>query len=159
MVDYLAWSKADPLTAEQAARLWAEVDPSTPSYELNPAQGAAIAARLQMLAGKITVGVLKADTRANALAFIGRHETSLILRSELKALAAALHERPAFLFAEEASKSGVSKPGAEAGPKSDQPATEPPPATADFKGLFDGATKGPSASPPPIVIAGDKLPH
>jgi len=152
MIDYLAWAKADPLTVEQAARLWAEVDPSTPIYKWTPAQSAAIAACLQMLCGRIKIEELKADHRANSLSFIGRYESSLILRSDLKALAVRLDERPAFLFAEAASKSGVLEPDVETGPKSDQPATEPPPATAAFKGLFDGATKGPSASPPPIRI-------
>lgn len=105
MIDYLAWAKADPLTVEQAARLWAEVDPSSPIYMWTPAQSAAIAACMQMLCGRIKIEELKADHRANSLSFIGRYESSLILRSDLKALAVRLDERPAFLFA--ASKEGA----------------------------------------------------
>lgn len=152
MIDYLAWAKADPLTVEQAARLWAEVDPSSPIYMWTPAQSAAIAACMQMLCGRIKIEELKADHRANSLSFIGRYESSLILRSDLKALAVRLDERPAFLFAEDASKSSVMEPDAETGPKTDQPPTEPPTASAAFKGLFGGPTKGPVASPPPIRI-------
>lgn len=98
MVDYLAWAKADPLTVEQAARLWAEVDPSDPQFMWTQSQAAEIGARLQMLCGRIATRELHADHRGNGLESIGRYERSLIFRSELTALAERLGERPRFLF-------------------------------------------------------------
>jgi hypothetical protein len=79
VVDYALWATADPLTVEQAAYLWSRVEPSTPSYELAPNHKAAIAARLQMITGRIHA--LKVDTRTNVYASIGNHKGSLGLLS------------------------------------------------------------------------------
>jgi hypothetical protein len=99
MVDYIVWGMADPLTVEQAAWLWAGIDPSS-SLLLKqlPAERAAIAPRLQMLTGAIASGELRANTEINPLHKIGDHSKSLVKRVDLMALAESRGERPAFLF-------------------------------------------------------------
>jgi len=98
MVDFVSWALADPLTAEQAAHLWAGVDPSSasglPMSERNPA----VAPYFQMLAGAISSGQLRADTSTNPMASIGAHKQTLIKRADLIAFANSKNEHPAFLF-------------------------------------------------------------
>lgn len=160
MIDYLAWAKADPLTVEQAARLWAEVDPSTPQYMWTPAQSAAIGARLQMLFGRITNRELQVNHSGNGLEFIGRYERSTILRSELKALAARLEERPRFLFtaSNEESQEGETAPSGAAATKAER---VPAPTVLSQAGLDKAAisrligheiTKTSDSSPPPLRV-------
>lgn len=98
MVDYKVWSVADPLTIEQAACLWADADPSENSFLRSPQEKSQVAARMQMLSGAISKGVLKVDDSANALRVIGDHKSNLVLRETLEAFAVSIGERPAFLF-------------------------------------------------------------
>jgi len=98
MIDISAWALADPLTVEQAACLWANVDPSSSSPFLASPETAAIAPRRQMLTGAIASGELKADTKTNVMASIGDHKKSLVTRADLMAFAESRKERPAFLF-------------------------------------------------------------
>ncbi len=98
MVDYAAWASADPLTVEQAAQLWAGVDPSSSFLTRTREQQAAVAPRLQMLEGAIATGALPADARTNAFAPIGDHKRSLVRREDLMSFAISRGERPGFLF-------------------------------------------------------------
>jgi hypothetical protein len=95
MVEYATWVKVDPLTVKQAARLWAGLDPTALLYS---GESARLAPRLQMLIGAIKRGVLPADHTRNALAPSGYYEQSEVSRSDLRAFAESIGERPAFLF-------------------------------------------------------------
>ena len=112
MVDYIVWGMADPLTVQQAACLWAGIEPSSSMLMRPQAETAAIAPRLQMLTGAIASGELRADTTTNAFRYIGDHSESLVKRVDLMAFAESRGERPAFLF------DTMLKPAAKA-PKSD----------------------------------------
>ena len=114
MVDYAAWASADPLTVEQAAQLWAGIDPASPLLTQTDEHRAAVAPRLQMLEGAIATGALAADTSTNAFALIGDHKRSLVRREDLRTFAISRGERPAFLF-DTSSKPVEAKPSA-AGP-------------------------------------------
>jgi hypothetical protein len=98
MVDYLAWASADPLTVEQAAHLWAGIDPSFSDFHKSQADHAAVAPRLQMITGAVVRGVLKADTSTNLRSRIGDHKLSLVGRADLIVFARTLGEKPFFLF-------------------------------------------------------------
>jgi hypothetical protein len=152
MVDYALWLSADPLTGEQAARLWAGIDPSTPLYKLTPEQNAALLARLQMITGNIITGALKADISTNGFALIGIHEKSLVSRADLKAFALSRDERPAFLcFHTEAPPPGRIALSSEQTPISVQVATHdeaPPPPKAPRR-----FTK----APPPVRTVGGHM--
>ena len=101
MVDYIVWGLADPLTVEQAACLWAGLEPrslSSTMFLVPEAEKVAIAPRLQLLAGAIASGELPADAGTNMSSTFGHHQTSLVNRADLIALAESRGERPAFLF-------------------------------------------------------------
>jgi hypothetical protein len=100
MVDYAAWASADTLTVEQAAYLWAGIDPSSSSsfWTLTSHERAAVAPRLQMIQGAIAAGELAADSSTNAYAAVGNFVSSLVRRGDLMKFAEARGERPAFLF-------------------------------------------------------------
>jgi hypothetical protein len=83
MVDYRAWVKVDPLTVEQAARLWTGLDPTAVLYSNDSAR---LEPRRQMLLGAIKRGILP------------RNEQSEVTRSDLKAFATSIGEWPEFLF-------------------------------------------------------------
>ena len=145
MVDYLAWAKADPLTVEQAARLWAEVDPSDPQFMWTQSQAAEIGARLQMLCGRIATRELHADHRGNGLESIGRYERSLIFRSELTALAERLGERPRFLF--------VALPSGSAATNTERARNTPPPCPAGLDKAAISRLFGPEIAEPSASIS------
>lgn len=98
MVDYASWAGADPLTVEQAAHLWAGVDPSLSVFLFSQADRAAVAPRLQMILGAVVSGALKADASTNYMSSIGDHKLSLVGRADLMAFARTRGEKPAFLF-------------------------------------------------------------
>lgn len=98
MVDYKAWGTVDPISVEDAAYLWAGIDPSTYSFSLTTEQRGAFTARLKMLTVRIQSKTLSANTDSNPAAFIGVHDKSLVARADLRIVASALGERPAFLF-------------------------------------------------------------
>lgn len=114
MVDYAAWAAADPLTVEQAAQLWAGIDPASPLWTQTAEQRAAVTPRLQMLEGAIATGAVAADTKTNVFAPIGDHERSLVRRADLQAFAISRGERPGFLF--DASSKAVEARPLPAGP-------------------------------------------
>ena len=96
MVDYAAWIKVDPLTVKEAAHLWAGLDPTSLVYG---AEAARLAPKLRMLCGAVKRGVLPVDHRKNSLLGpLGYYEESEVSRSDLKAFASSIGERPAFLF-------------------------------------------------------------
>lgn len=98
MVDYKAWGTVDPIAVEDAAYLWAGIDPSTYSFTLTAEQRGAFTARLKMLTVRIQSKTLSAKIDSNPAAFIGVHDKSLVTRADLRVVAEALGERPAFLF-------------------------------------------------------------
>jgi hypothetical protein len=97
MVDYAAWANADTLTVEQAAYLWAGMDPSS-LETLTSHQRSAVGPFLQMIQGAIAAGELAADSRLNAFAAVGNFASSLVGRGDLMKFAEARGERPSFLF-------------------------------------------------------------
>jgi len=99
MVDYAAWASVELLTVEQAAHLWAGVDPSSASDPLRPAQQkSAVAPKIQQISGAIVSGALNANTSTNPLSSIGQHNGTLVRRADLITYALAIGEKPAFLF-------------------------------------------------------------
>jgi hypothetical protein len=121
MVDYIAWSGADPLTVEQAAHLWAGVDPSLSMFHTSKEEKAAVAPRLQMIVGAIVRGALKANASTNPRSSMGNHDASLVAREDLMVFARALGEKPAFLFDTMLNEVPKAPPS-----KSDQHSTQPP---------------------------------
>lgn len=108
MVDYVAWGMADPLTVEQAACLWAGVNPSNMLLLLRPdSEWSAVAPCLQMLTGAIVSGELTADPSPNPKSFIGNHDKSMVRRADLMVLAESRDQCPPFLY------DTMLKPGAE----------------------------------------------
>lgn len=103
MVDYKAWGTVDPIAVEDAAYLWAGIDPSTYKFALTAEMRGAFTARLKMLTVRIQSKTLSANTDSNAAAFIGVHDKSLVARADLRIVAESLGERPAFLFFNEPS--------------------------------------------------------
>lgn len=97
-VDLSVWVIADPLTVEQAACLWAGVDPSSNRYLRAQADQTRVEAYQQAIAGAIAGAELAADSSRNALARIGNYDSTLVNRAELKRFAEARGQRPAFLF-------------------------------------------------------------
>ena len=96
--DLSHWGLVDTLTAEQAACLWAGVDPSENIFVRSSSDKSRLDAILQLLSAAIQTGRLPADSSRNSLSMIGNYSTSLVTRDDLKALASAKGERPAFLF-------------------------------------------------------------
>ena len=96
--DLSRWVMVDTLTVEQAACLWAGIDPSKNPYTRTAAEASRFAPILQAMSASVQSGRLPADASANALSTIGRHESSLVTRDDLLIFASAKGERPAFLF-------------------------------------------------------------
>ena len=91
---WAAWADVDAMTVEQAAYLWAGLEPGSFSF----ASQTAIAPRLAMLTAAIEKGELQADLRPNLLASYGNHERSVVTREALVAFATKRGLRPPFLF-------------------------------------------------------------
>ena len=96
--DLSRWMMVDTLTVEQAACLWAGIDPSKNRYARTAAEASRFAPILQAISASVQSGRLPADASANALSMIGGHESSLVTRDDLMIFASAKGERPAFLF-------------------------------------------------------------
>ena len=96
--DLSRWVMVDTLTVEQAACLWAGIDPSKNHYARTAAEASRFAPILQAISASVQSGRLPADASANALSMIGGHESSLVTRDDLMIFASAKGERPAFLF-------------------------------------------------------------
>ena len=97
-VDLSVWNIADPLTVDQAACLWAGVDPSTFYLTRANADQTRVEAYKQAIAGAIAKREVTGDSSTNALAMIGNHDKTLVSRLELKRFAESKGQRPAFLF-------------------------------------------------------------
>ena len=96
--DLSRWMMVDTLTVEQAACLWAGIDPSKNRYAMTAAEASRFAPILQAISASVQSGRLPADASANSLSMIGGHESSLVTRDDLMIFASAKGERPAFLF-------------------------------------------------------------
>ena len=88
----------DTFTVEQAACLWAGVNPSKSSYSRSEAESDRLAPILQLLSAAIQAGQIPADSSTNSLVLIGNYSKSLVTRDDLKALANSKGQRPTFLF-------------------------------------------------------------
>jgi hypothetical protein len=99
MVDYVYWATVDPLTVEQAARLWANVEPEMPTRVLASNDKKAVASRLQILKRAIIEGTLRAQSHTDDQASVGDHRSCLVQRVDLTAFALSRSEKPNFLFA------------------------------------------------------------
>jgi hypothetical protein len=91
------WMSVDLFTVNQAAALWAGVDPAKlwPLDSFNPSE---YVATKQMLTAAIVTGQLPADTSTNAFVIIGDHSETLVSRVNLEAFARGKNQFPAFLF-------------------------------------------------------------
>ena len=93
------WAYVDPLTVEQAARLWNNFDPSM--HEAGPGTSqdirSGVKAIIQLLSGGFSSGEFPADPK-NYLEAIGNFQTSNISRDSLRKFAAKRNMRPSFLF-------------------------------------------------------------
>lgn len=101
MPDYSTWALAESLTVEEAACLWAGVDPASYGnrrYASNDPAAGAVAPRLRMLSSALESGALQGDTSKNGFVSIGDHSRTLVTREALMTFAALKNERPAFLF-------------------------------------------------------------
>ena len=97
--DLSRWVMVDTLTVEQAACLWAGIDPSKDRYARTAAEASRIAPFLQAISASVQSGRLPADASANyCTPAIGNHASSLVTREDLIIFASAKGERPAFLF-------------------------------------------------------------
>lgn len=92
------WLHVDHFTVDQAAALWADIDPSTFNVVQNVDKNPRTAAIKQMIVGAIMSGKMPHDASANIMASIGTHGTTLVSRDALKALAVSKGTRPKFLF-------------------------------------------------------------
>jgi len=99
MVDYVYWATVDPLTVEQAARLWANVEPEMPTRVLISNDKKAVASRLQILKRAIIEGTLRVQSHTDDQASVGDHRSCLVQRVDLTAFALSRSEKPNFLFA------------------------------------------------------------
>jgi hypothetical protein len=99
MVDYVYWATVDPLTVDQAARLWVNVEPEMPTQVLASNDKKAVAARLQILKRAIIEGTLRAQSHTDDQASVGDHRSCLVQRVDLTAFARSRGEKPNFLFA------------------------------------------------------------
>jgi len=99
MVDYVYWATVDPLTVEQAARLWANVEPEMPTPVLASNDKKAVASRLQILKRAILEGTLRALSHTDDQASVGDQRSCLVQRVDLTAFARSRGEKPNFLFA------------------------------------------------------------
>jgi hypothetical protein len=107
MVDYVYWARVDPLTVEQAARLWANVEPEMPTWVLTSDDKKAVASRLQILKRAIIEGTLQARSHTDDQASVGDHRSCLVQRVDLTAFALSCSEKPNFLFAPGAPSSAL----------------------------------------------------
>lgn len=99
MVDYVYWATVDPLTVEQAARLWVNVEPEMPTRVITSNDKKAVASRLQILKRAIIEGTLRAQFHTDDQASVGDHRSCLVQRVDLTAFALSRNEKPNFLFA------------------------------------------------------------
>jgi hypothetical protein len=98
MVDYLAWASADPITVEQAAYLWAGVEPPLSGVEESLEERRAVAPRLQMLSSAVSTKELPVNPTPDEdfdPIFLGAYR---VRRKDLISFAKRLKEQPAFLF-------------------------------------------------------------
>lgn len=96
--DLSHWGLVDTLTVEQAACLWAGINPSEKPYSRSPSETNRLAPILQLLSAAIQAGDLPADSSRNSLTLIGDYSKSFVTRDDLIALASSKGQRPAFLF-------------------------------------------------------------
>jgi hypothetical protein len=94
------WSSVDQFTVQQAAALWAGIDPAVVSstFGMSDDEKSRLAARQQMLEGAVMDSKLQARSDHNAWARIGNHDKSLVSRDALIEFAKQKNERPKFLF-------------------------------------------------------------
>jgi hypothetical protein len=97
-MDLAAWFLVDSFTVDQAARLWAGVDPAKNTFQLTAEEQTRIAPKKQMLVAAIMSGVLPAQVNHNAMRIIGNHDTSVVGRSDLEEFARTKQDFPPFLF-------------------------------------------------------------
>jgi hypothetical protein len=97
-MDLSLWAFADPITIEQAACLWIDVDPAKNPFSRPSDEASKVAAMVQALSGGVAVGLLEADSSKNPLSTIGNYSASLVSREALRVFAERKGQRPAFLF-------------------------------------------------------------
>lgn len=98
MVDYLAWASADPITVEQAAYLWAGVEPPLSGVEESLEERRAVAPRFQMLTSAVATKELPVNPTPDEDVdpiFLGSFR---VRREDLISFAKRRKEQPAFLF-------------------------------------------------------------
>ncbi len=96
--DLSHWGLVDTFTVEQAACLWAGIDPSASSYGRSGLEKSQFTPIFQLLSAAIQAGNLPADSSKNTLTLIGNYSKSFVTRDDLMALASSKGQRPTFLF-------------------------------------------------------------
>jgi hypothetical protein len=114
-MDLAAWFLVSSFTVDQAALLWSGLDPARSDFSLTNEERTRVAPRKQMLVAAIMAKELPAETKHNALSFIGNHDKSLVSRSDLEKFARMKRDFPAFLF-DTLLTSGAEGQGAESTP-------------------------------------------
>jgi len=98
--NYPLWSSVDHFTIEQAAALWAGIDPAmaSSSFKMGESEISRFTARKQMLVGAVMDSTLQVQSAHNTWARLGDHDKSLVSRNALVEFAIRKNERPSFLF-------------------------------------------------------------
>ena len=96
--DLSHWELVDIFTVDQAACLWAGIDPSKYRFETTVSETSRLASIDQFLSAAIQAGQIPADSSRNSFEIIGDYSKSLVTRDDLKTLANSKGQQPNFLF-------------------------------------------------------------
>ena len=96
--DLSHWELVDIFTVDQAACLWAGIDPSKNRFETTVSETSRLASVDQFLSAAIQTGQIPADSSKNSFEIIGNYSKSLVTRDDLKTLANSKGQQPNFLF-------------------------------------------------------------
>ena len=96
--DLSHWELVDIFTVDQAACLWAGIDPSKNRFKTTVSETSRLASIDQFLSAAIQTGQIPADSSKNTFEIIGNYSKSLVTRDDLKTLANSQGQQPNFLF-------------------------------------------------------------
>ena len=96
--DLSHWELVDIFTVDQAACLWAGIDPSKNRFKTTVSETSRLASIDQFLSAAIQTGQIPADSSKNTFEIIGNYSKSLVTRDDLKTLANSKGQQPNFLF-------------------------------------------------------------